>query len=55
MVPALPEDDTQGDSRERAIAKAREAIKPVIVHGPARGRPRTAKSSDAIEALKGGR
>ncbi len=36
-VPALPEVGTQGDTREEALAHAREAIERVIEHWQSRG------------------
>jgi antitoxin HicB len=36
-VPALPEVGTQGDTREEALAHAREAIELVIEHRQSRG------------------
>lgn len=38
-VPALPAAGTQGDTREEALANAREAIELVIEHLVARGEP----------------
>ena len=38
-VPALPEAGTQGDTREEALANAREAIELVIEHRLSRGEP----------------
>jgi antitoxin HicB len=38
-TPALPEVGTQGDTREDALANAREAIELVLEHRLARGEP----------------
>jgi antitoxin HicB len=38
-VPALPEAGTQGDTREEALANAREVIELVIEHRRSRGEP----------------
>ena len=38
-VPALPEVGTQGDTRDEALANAREAIELVIEHRVSRGEP----------------
>ena len=38
-VPALPEVGTQGETRDEALANAREAIELVIEHRLARGEP----------------
>ncbi len=48
-VPALPEVGTQGDTREQAMANAREAIELVIEHRLACGEPLPADVKPELE------
>jgi antitoxin HicB len=50
-VPALPEVGTQGDTREEALANAREAIELVIEHRLARGEPVPADITPEVERV----
>jgi antitoxin HicB len=50
-VPALPEVGTQGDTREEAMANAREAIELVIEHRVARGEPVPADITPEVEQV----
>jgi antitoxin HicB len=50
-VPALPEVGTQGDTREEAMANAREAIELVIEHRIARGEPVPADITPEVERV----
>ena len=50
-VPALPEVGTQGDTREEALANAREAIELVIEHRLARGEPIPADITPEVEQV----
>ncbi len=50
-VPALPEVGTQGDTRDEAIANAREAIELVIEHRLARGEPVPADIAPEVERV----
>ena len=48
-VPALPEVDTQGDTREEAMAHAREAIELVIEHRLSKGEALELSPTDAAD------
>lgn len=48
-VPALPEVGTQGDTREEALANAREAIELAVEHRRERGEPVPADCLPFIE------
>lgn len=50
-VPALPEVGTQGDTRDEALANAREAIELVIEHRLARGEPVPADVTPVVERI----
>jgi predicted RNase H-like HicB family nuclease len=50
-VPALPEVGTQGDTREEALANAREAIELVIEHRLARGEPLPADITPELDRV----
>ena len=50
-VPALPEAGAQGDTREEALANAREAIELVIEHRLARGEPVPADIAPEVERV----
>jgi predicted RNase H-like HicB family nuclease len=50
-VPALPEVATQGDTRDEALANAREAIELVIEHRLSRGQPVPADVAPVIERV----
>jgi antitoxin HicB len=50
-VPALPEVGTQGNTREEALANAREAIELVIEHRVARGEPVPADIAPEVERV----
>ncbi len=50
-VPALPEVGTQGDTREAALANAREAIELVIEHRLSRGEPVPADITPEVEQV----
>lgn len=50
-MPALPEVGTQGDTREEALANAREAIELVIEHRLARGEPVPADIAPEVERV----
>lgn len=50
-VPALPEAGTQGDTREEALANAREAIELVIEHRLARGEAVPADVTPMVERV----
>ena len=50
-VPALPEVGTQGDTREEALANAREAIELVIEHRIALGEPLPDDLAPEIERI----
>jgi predicted RNase H-like HicB family nuclease len=50
-VPALPEVGTQGETREEALANAREAIELVIEHRVARGEPVPADIAPEVERV----
>lgn len=50
-VPALPEVGTQGDTRDEAMANAREAIELVIEHRLARGEPIPADIAPEVERV----
>lgn len=50
-VPALPEVGSQGDTREEAMANAREAIELVIEHRLANGEPLPADIKPELERV----
>jgi len=50
-VPALPEVGTQGNTRDEALANAREAIELVIDHRRARGEPLPADITPQVERV----